>query len=67
MPRYIVTELCDTSLYDLLQEDPNTPLSLTEILHIAVEICMGLRYIHGQNPVVSHRDLSSKNILIKVT
>lgn len=59
----IITELLPTSLYDML-EVGKMHLSLPDILDIGNDIISGLEYLHGHNPVIVHRDISSKNILI---
>jgi serine/threonine protein kinase len=51
------------SLYDIL-ENHKIRLSLPEILDISIDIMSGLEYLHGQCPVIVHRDISSKNILL---
>jgi serine/threonine protein kinase len=60
LPKYILTELCENTLFHFLQNEIDRDLTLSEVLHLSLGIAKGLRYIHGQNPCVSHRDLSSK-------
>lgn len=59
----IITELLPTSLYDLL-EVSKIVLALPDILDISLDIISGLEYLHGHDPVIVHRDISAKNILI---
>lgn len=59
----IVTELLPTSLYDML-EVAKINLSLPDVLDVAMDVISGLEYLHGHDPVIVHRDISSKNILI---
>lgn len=59
----IVTELLPTSLYDML-EVSKIDLTLPDILDIAMDVISGLEYLHGHDPVIVHRDISAKNILI---
>lgn len=59
----ILTELMPGSLYDIL-EVHKVKLSLPDILDITLDIANGLEYLHGNNPCIIHRDISSKNILI---
>ncbi|CAM9920296.1 unnamed protein product, partial [Hapterophycus canaliculatus] len=61
-PRSIITELMPSSIYDLL-ETRGLSLEQCEVLDMAVDIASGLTYIHGQSPVIVHRDLSSRNVL----
>eukprot|EP01034_Spumella_vulgaris_P029193 gene29193-36203_t len=35
-----------------------------DILDISLDIINGLNYLHSFNPVIVHRDISSKNILL---
>ena len=60
----MLTELMPCSLYDVLESPQKTLMSLEEILEVSVDIVSGLEYLHGHNPVVIHRDISSKNILL---
>lgn len=62
-PTTILTELMPCNLYDIL-EVHKIKLSLAEVLDIALDIATGLEYLHSHNPVVVHRDISSKNILL---
>jgi serine/threonine protein kinase len=47
-----VMELMETSLESLLLRSRRAPLPLPKVLHIAVEICRGLEYLH---PHIVHR------------
>lgn len=60
----IVMEKVDTSLSHLLEKRGrvNFPLGLkVRLLH---HVALGLVYLHGRRPMVIHRDLHPKNILI---
>ncbi|PNW74456.1 hypothetical protein CHLRE_12g484800v5 [Chlamydomonas reinhardtii] len=59
----LVMELCETSLERLLfgtGPEPE-PVPLGKVLHIAMQICQGLAYLH---PTIVHRDLKPANVLI---
>lgn len=62
-PTTILTELMPCSLYDVM-ETYKVRLSLPELLDIALDIASGLEYLHAHDPVIVHRDISSKNILL---
>jgi serine/threonine protein kinase len=62
-PTTILTELMPCSLYDVM-ETFKVRLSLPEILDIALDIASGLEYLHAHDPVIVHRDISSKNVLL---
>ena len=50
------------SVTSLIEKHDNIPLLVKlSILH---DVSLGLRYLHGHNPVVIHRDLSPNNILV---
>lgn len=60
----IVMEKVDTNLSDLLEKRGrvNFPFGLkVRLLH---HVALGLVYLHGSKPMVIHRDLHPKNILI---
>ena len=62
-PYGLVTELLDTSLYDVLYVERRL-LSDLEIVTIALDVCRGVAYLHGKNPPILHRDIKSHNILL---
>ncbi|XP_065905000.1 probable serine/threonine-protein kinase pats1 isoform X2 [Dysidea avara] len=39
-------------------------INLMVMLSILLDVSLGLRYLHGQNPPIVHRDLSPNNILV---
>ncbi|KAG2499400.1 hypothetical protein HYH03_002974 [Edaphochlamys debaryana] len=58
----LVMELAETSLEHLLYgRGPGARLPLDTVLHIGVQICSALAYLH---PTVVHRDLKPANVLL---
>ena len=58
----LVMELLTTTLDKLLENTADIPLSTKlSILH---DVSRGLVYLHSRNPVVIHRDLSARNVLL---
>ncbi|KXZ44439.1 hypothetical protein GPECTOR_67g279 [Gonium pectorale] len=59
----LVMERCETSLERLLNGEAagGSLLPLPTLLHIAIQICQGLEYLH---PTIVHRDLKPANVLI---
>ena len=60
---FILSELCDGSLVDLMQKFPNCKLSEPLIINIMKQICLGVSYLHEKQ--ICHRDLKVENILFK--
>ena len=58
----IVMEKMQESVTSLVDKHDNIPLLVKlSILH---NVSLGLRYLHGHNPPIVHRDLSPNNILV---
>ncbi|PXF47022.1 Serine/threonine-protein kinase CTR1 [Gracilariopsis chorda] len=68
-PRYplcIVSSLINGgSLFELLHRRTAVSLDLRQKLQLMQDIALGMRYLHGRQPVVLHRDLKSQNILVE--
>ena len=61
----LVMEFLPTNLTSCIQQYGILPHQLNySILH---DVALGLRYLHGQNPPIIHRDLSSNNILLSTS
>ena len=60
---FILSELCDGSLVDLMQKFPNCKLSEPLIVNIMRQIGLGVSNMHEKS--VCHRDLKVENILFK--
>ena len=58
----MVMEKMQHSLRGLVENYDNIPLNVK--LSILDEVCLGLRYLHGRNPPIVHRDLTPNNILL---
>ena len=58
----LVMERLLTSLDDLLEHNPDIPLSLKR--SILADVARGLIYLHSRSPPVIHRDLSANNVLL---
>ena len=57
----LVMERLETSLDDLLENVPNLPLTIK--CSVLEDVASGLLYLHTRNPPVTHRDLTSRNVL----
>ena len=58
----LVMERLDGSLNDLLQTVPNIPLTLKRSM--LDDVARGLLYMHKHSPLIIHRDLTAKNVLL---
>jgi len=50
-------------LFDIITQTPNQ-LTPKRVKRIALEVALGMHYLHSLNPPLVHRDLKSANILI---
>ncbi|CAI8033273.1 Serine/threonine-protein kinase CTR1 [Geodia barretti] len=58
----LVMERLHTSLDDMLEQYPDIPLHVKlSILH---DVTKGLVFLHTRNPVIVHRDLTARNVLL---
>lgn len=60
----IVMEKMDSSLAGLLEEEPPKKFPFALKVRLLHHVALGLVYLHGCTPVVLHRDLHPKNVLI---
>jgi len=66
-PLCMILELCkEGDLYSWLEKQENVinDVVLIEREKMALDISMGMEFLHGTNPPIIHRDLRSPNILI---
>lgn len=63
----LVTELLQNgSFFDIYHKQPQPDLDehVSISINIALDMAMGLCYLHNHDPVVIHRDLKSQNIML---
>ena len=58
----LVMEKLEDSLHDLLEVVPNIPLIIKRA--ILEDVARGLHYLHTHDPIIIHRDLTAKNVLM---
>ena len=58
----LVMERLDTNLDNLLETLPSIPLMLKQSM--LSDVARGLLYLHTHNPLIVHRDLSARNVLL---
>lgn len=61
---YIVSDLMDTSLYNVIRSASTQGLDHSHYKFFAYQILRGLKYVHSAN--VIHRDLKPANLLVNV-
>lgn len=54
------------TLYEWLS-DTNKPLTWPQAIRIAIDIALGLRFLHSASPPLIHRDMKSPNIMVVST
>ena len=59
----LVMEKLDRNLHDLLEQG-HTNISLELKLSILSNVVNGLIYLHANNPIIIHRDLTAMNVLL---
>ena len=62
---YLIQELMHCALDDRIRQAP--PLTLRNVVNLALDVAGGLRYLHERPDPIIHRDLASKNILLSST
>ncbi len=62
---YLIQELMHSSLEDRIHQSP--PLTLRNVIDLALDVAGGMRYLHERPTPIIHRDLASKNILLTST
>jgi serine/threonine protein kinase len=61
---YIVMEfIAGQTLEEYLYHEPQRYIPLSDILHIGIQLCTVLEYLHAQQPPIIFRDLKPSNIM----
>jgi serine/threonine protein kinase len=60
----LVTEWCEKGSLEDIILDPAAHLNTQQIVRYALEIALGMNYLHSQHPRTVHRDLKSANVFV---
>ena len=60
----LLMERLDANLHDYLCDKDNENTKLSTKLSILLDVANGLIYLHCQKPVIIHRDLTARNVLL---
>ena len=60
----LVMEKMDTSLHRYLENHSKTEFSIRLKAFVLRQVSQALAYLHGQNPVLVHHDLTTNNVLL---
>ena len=63
----LVMELLHGTLKDYLSKKKDAGMEVDEACRITFQIVEGLKYLHGHDPPLVHRDLNGKNVLFTET
>lgn len=64
-PYLLISELCvGGSLFELLYEDPDVNLALSQKMKMCCDVACVMDYLHTSKPKIIHRDLKSLNLLL---
>ena len=60
----LVMERLNTSLFKYIMDPQNSDMALKKKLCILRDVACGLVYLHDQQPIIIHRDLTANNVLL---
>ena len=60
----LVMERLNTSLYKYVMDPQNSNMRIEKKLCILRDVACGLVYLHDQQPIIIHRDLTANNVLL---
>ena len=66
-PKFLVVQevVKEGTLYDILHDkEANAAVTQTNLMQYALDVAMGMEYLHSFEPPLMHRDLKSPNLLV---